>query len=73
MNETSTRLNFLLRRGWTPINVLGVSRRYWQDPNDPKRVLLAGEAYNLQMQRESRVPAIQTGRNFKQRAVWGKK
>ena len=68
----SPRISFLLRRGWTPIKAPGVSRAYWADPHDEKRVLLLGQAYGLQMQRESRVPAAQTGMNRRQRAVHGK-
>lgn len=71
--EKSTRLAFLVRCGWRPVQAPGVARRYWADPNDPKRILLAGEAYNVQMARESRVHQAVTGRGKSQRSVYGKK
>jgi hypothetical protein len=68
----SLRISFLLRRGWTPLKAPGVSRAYWVDPHNEKRVLLLGQAYTLQMERESRALSWQTGTNKKQRTVHGK-
>jgi hypothetical protein len=69
----SPRISFLLRRGWTPLKAPGVSRAYWVDPHNEKRVLLLGQAFVLQMQRESRVHQAVTGMNKHQRSVFGKR